>query len=422
MSRKIYDLIDINWIQSAIEQINQGQKLKTILSNVQLTDGRIIPSISKKTFHLAIKSNGIPDTKFKPGRKPIEPPEELLDTVNKLHQKVKKIGISRAYGRIITDKDMLIQRETENANHDLDDLPISQLNTNPIGFSNSSEYLSEYTNSDSDSSAEKLFSSNSSEEDPQIESELSEDPYIVHTETTQNLEKSTDYFNKKLLETNFSERTVKKCFKILNIVQPAKNSVPKGKTKYEAVYINLIWHVNIHFFKHRQGEYLYAVIDDKSRKILAWAHLETKEAAQTSRVIDQCFQKYGKPFAIWSDNGTENFGFFRNLLQNANVQSITILPHCPYMNGKIERFWQNVEIEDATWNDIQSLIENYNSNPHTSLPKNPTLHTWYTPNKFYEISEKYDSSKLPLWIVDGVVKDLRESIRNFNASRRNQRN
>ena len=44
MSRKIYDLIDINWIQSAIEQINQGQKLKTILSNVQLTDGRIIPS------------------------------------------------------------------------------------------------------------------------------------------------------------------------------------------------------------------------------------------------------------------------------------------------------------------------------------------------------------------------------------------
>ena len=52
------------------------------------------------------------------------------------------------------------------------------------------------------------------------------------------------------------------------------------------MYANLIWHVDIHFLNHEQGEYLYAVIDDKSRKILAWAYLETKEAAQTSRVIE----------------------------------------------------------------------------------------------------------------------------------------
>ncbi|KAI5546207.1 hypothetical protein TVAGG3_0132850 [Trichomonas vaginalis G3] len=89
------------------------------------------------------------------------------------------------------------------------------------------------------------------------------------------------------------------------------------------------------------------------------------------------------------------------------------------MNGKIERFWQNIEIENVSWEDIQNLIENYNSTPHTKLPRNPALHTWYTPNKFYEVAEKFDSSKEPLWIVDGEVKDLRTSLQHFRQRRAN---
>ncbi|KAI5527541.1 hypothetical protein TVAGG3_0295000 [Trichomonas vaginalis G3] len=93
-----------------------------------------------------------------------------------------------------------------------------------------------------------------------------------------------------------------------------------------------------------------------------------------------------------------------------------------YMNGKIERFWQNIQVDEVAWDQIQNLIENYNATPHTQLPKNPEIHTWFTPNKFYDISEKYDTTKEPLWKVDGEIKDLRISLQHFRERRANQRN
>ncbi|EAX73327.1 hypothetical protein TVAG_574560, partial [Trichomonas vaginalis G3] len=328
MSGRIFDLIDLEWLNQANQQIQSGINVETVLQNVPLTDGRILPTISHKTFKNALNFNQIEIPKLRTGPKPKDPPQELINTVQNLHNKVQKIGISRAFGRIITDRQMILESQMQNQQNIQIHFPIPQLSqrnqnsefdySSPDISSSSEQLSSEISSNSDDSSAEELFSSSPNSIDTESDINSEDDPYSIRTNTTSTFEKTTDYFDRKLLNIQFSERTVNKCFKLLNLAQPPKNSKAKGQTKYEAFYVNEIWHVDIHFLNHRQGEYLYAVIDDKSRKILAWSHLETKEAAQTSRVIQQCFDVYGKPFAIWSDNGLENYGVFKNLLKNAN--------------------------------------------------------------------------------------------------------
>lgn len=45
----------------------------------------------------------------------------------------------------------------------------------------------------------------------------------------------------------------------------------------------------------------------------------------------------GKPFAIWTDNGTENKSVFHSYLVEQNIVHIWIQPGNPRANGKIER-------------------------------------------------------------------------------------
>ncbi|KAI5543892.1 hypothetical protein TVAGG3_0090710, partial [Trichomonas vaginalis G3] len=50
MSGRIFDLIDLEWLNQANQQIQSGINVETVLQNVPLTDGRILPTISHKTF------------------------------------------------------------------------------------------------------------------------------------------------------------------------------------------------------------------------------------------------------------------------------------------------------------------------------------------------------------------------------------
>ena len=56
------------------------------------------------------------------------------------------------------------------------------------------------------------------------------------------------------------------------------DSPPVGKCRYEACSSNLIWHIDIHFINGQQSRPFYAIIDDYSRRILAYKELRRKTA------------------------------------------------------------------------------------------------------------------------------------------------
>ncbi|EAX71944.1 hypothetical protein TVAG_495800 [Trichomonas vaginalis G3] len=75
MSGRIFDLIDLEWLNQANQQIQSGINVETVLQNVPLTDGRILPTISHKTFKNALNFNQIEIPKLRTGPKPKDPPQ-----------------------------------------------------------------------------------------------------------------------------------------------------------------------------------------------------------------------------------------------------------------------------------------------------------------------------------------------------------
>ena len=141
-----------------------------------------------------------------------------------------------------------------------------------------------------------------------------------------------------------SYNTVRKVFKSENLLKYSKtNKPPAGKTNYNANYSNMIWHVDIHFLEHKKSKPFYSIIDDYSRYIVGYAELSDCCAATCLSVLIDSIDKHGKPFAIWSDNGSETKEVFHQYLMDNKIVHINTRPRTPEQNGKIERFWGTIE-------------------------------------------------------------------------------
>ncbi|KAI5546208.1 ribonuclease H-like family [Trichomonas vaginalis G3] len=103
-----------------------------------------------------------------------------------------------------------------------------------------------------------------------------------------------------------SRHMISKAFTALGIAQHREKQEKKGKTRYQACQPNLIRHVDIHFLGKKRSEILYAVIDDRSRMIIDWQYLSTKETKQMVIVIERAIARFGPHHSIWLDNGGEN--------------------------------------------------------------------------------------------------------------------
>lgn len=67
-----------------------------------------------------------------------------------------------------------------------------------------------------------------------------------------------------------------------------------------------------------------------------------------------------KPYYITTDNGKEFTGKdFTDMLTQLGIKQHKSKPRNPEENGKIERFWQNIEAL-SNYNDIPALILIYN--------------------------------------------------------------
>ncbi|KAI5509675.1 integrase core domain-containing protein [Trichomonas vaginalis G3] len=205
-----------------------------------------------------------------------------------------------------------------------------------------------------------------------------------------------------------SRHMVEKAFIILGLTRPRGPKRPKGRTRYEALLPNQIWHVDIHFLNKRRSELLYGVIDDCTRMVLEWQHLSSKHANQTVKVIERAIKRFGPPHTIWSDNGGENRGEFLQAMRCKGIRNVYIVPHCPYQNGKIERLWPNIENRNLTWSKIQSWVNSYNSKPHAALPTRLLngRKINYSPNELWMKGPIWRPGIPVKWVVDGVTQDF----------------
>lgn len=121
---------------------------------------------------------------------------------------------------------------------------------------------------------------------------------------------------------------------------------------YEAPYVGSLWHWDGHGGSRpvltAHGEWLtpvlIGVLDDQSRLAchLQWYHTENAECV--AHALAQAIQRRGLPRAGLSDNGAAMLAAeITEGLARLGVVHDTTLAYSPYMNGKIENLWANVE-------------------------------------------------------------------------------
>ena len=165
-------------------------------------------------------------------------------------------------------------------------------------------------------------------------------------------------------------------------------SFPAGpEYSYKPKVINEQWQTDATymFIKNWGWYYLISVLDDFSRKIMAWLLLPSMTAEDFAQVVELACETHGldplnqdKMPRLISDRGpaliSDDFG---NYLKAKEIGHILASPYHPQTNGKIERYHRSLkaQVKLITWQspselegEIASFISHYNtSRYHESL-------------------------------------------------------
>ncbi len=184
-----------------------------------------------------------------------------------------------------------------------------------------------------------------------------------------------------------SESTVYRALKRAGLVfpRPVKTFAASSEYRYKPKRVNEQWQTDASYFKalHWGWYYLISVLDDKSRKILAWRLQPSMRAPDFSEVIEAACEFTGvdrmdenrKP-RILSDRGSALVsGELAEYLDIKGIHHIFAAPYHPQTNGKIERYHR-------------SLKERVNQNVHETpiQIENEILEfvNWYSQRRVHE--------------------------------------
>ena len=99
-------------------------------------------------------------------------------------------------------------------------------------------------------------------------------------------------------------------------------------------------------------DYVHSVVDDHSR--FAYSEILGDETASTtagffSRALDEFARVGVRVEAVITDNAWNytNSNAFASLIGSRSIDHIRIKPHCPWQNGKVERFNRTLQVEWA---------------------------------------------------------------------------
>jgi len=133
-------------------------------------------------------------------------------------------------------------------------------------------------------------------------------------------------------------------------------SMPKHSQReirsFEVDYVGSLWHADFHHGSFRvlgkDGRWIkpmcLAICDDHSRLACHVQWYETEQTEDLVHGLSQALMKRGMPGAFMTDNGAAMMSEeFKSGLLKLGIQHDTSLPYCPYQNGKVEKFWANLE-------------------------------------------------------------------------------
>jgi len=119
---------------------------------------------------------------------------------------------------------------------------------------------------------------------------------------------------------------------------------------------NMRWGVDLTLRRGKTQRYwIFGVIEYRSRALLVLVALVRKSAAVLVTVLAEVFRRFGAPRELVTDNeGPFRSGAWRRLLGRHGVRHRRIEPHCPWQNGRIERFFGTLKSK-LRQRSVQSL-------------------------------------------------------------------
>ncbi|MFW6283272.1 MAG: DDE-type integrase/transposase/recombinase [Minisyncoccales bacterium] len=145
---------------------------------------------------------------------------------------------------------------------------------------------------------------------------------------------------------------------------------------------NSLWQID-HSDQKIEDKYVISVIDDCSRKSLAFLPVNQVTTDIVIKLIDDLIKIYGKPREILTDNGSayglkSKHSKFDRKLRKRGIKHIRGAIHTPTTQGKVERLFQTFKREFKYCNGNPEIWRmRYNHfRPHTSLNR-------MTPDEIY---------------------------------------
>jgi len=137
-----------------------------------------------------------------------------------------------------------------------------------------------------------------------------------------------------------------------------------------------------------QRRWLIAFMDDSSRLVTCYGVFDRPTTEYTIQVLEQGFLDYGIPREILTDNGSQFVSSrnpdtanhtFRKFIKYHGIRHIRARVNHPQTNGKIERFFGEVEGRAQKFGSVDAVVHWHNEiKPHSSLDYDePANVFWY---------------------------------------------
>ena len=217
-------------------------------------------------------------------------------------------------------------------------------------------------------------------------------PKKIHFKITKDIEEKvislrskTGYgANKISTFVSISESSVKRILNKHKLVDsPCRRKKRIKYIRWQRKTPNSLWQID-HSDQKIDDKYVISVIDDCSRKSLAFLPVNKVTTDVIVKLIDDLGKTYGFPKQILTDNGSayglkSKHSKFDRKLRKRNIEHIRGAIHSPTTQGKVERLFQTFKREFPFCNKDSELWRmRYNHfRPHMSLEGK-------TPNEVYE--------------------------------------
>jgi len=213
-------------------------------------------------------------------------------------------------------------------------------------------------------------------------SDNSRRPKMIHRKITKEIEdkvisiRNKTGFGAEKIE-NFVDISHWSINKILNkqkLTEPTRRKKKRIKyIRFQRKHPNSLWQID-HSQQKIKDKWVISVVDDCSRKSLAFAVTNIVTTDIVINLIDKLIKIYGKPKQILTDNGSQyglksSHSKFDRKLKIRGIHHIRGTVHSPTTQGKVERLFQTFKREFKFCNgDVELWRMNYNHfRPHMSL-------------------------------------------------------